>query len=287
MYHFIYNPTSGQKRSNKNWKTIQAILDERQIPYQAHESKKKNDVENIVRNLTQQGAQDIIVLGGDGTLHEALNGLADPSACRLGLIPCGTGNDFAEKAGIPKQVEKALSLIIDGTAKETDYLEVGNRRCINVAGLGMDVEVLELCEKGKMQGKLKYLISLIRCLFKFKGCKVTIKSEGREESHSVLLAAVCNGTQFGGGIQICPDAEIDDGKMGMVAVDCIGGKFKMIHAFLQLMRGKILTYPATTYFTCDKVRFEVEKPCSVQLDGELYNELDFDVTLKQGLLFYR
>ena len=99
---------------------------------------------------------DIIVIGGDGTLHEVLNGIVDPTQVRLGLIPSGTGNDFAERIGIPESTEKALSFIIDGEAKETDYLEVGGKRCMNVGGIGMDVDVSERCNKGKLKGKIKY-----------------------------------------------------------------------------------------------------------------------------------
>jgi diacylglycerol kinase family enzyme len=70
-------------------------------------------------------------------------------------------------------------------------------------------------------------------------------------------------------------------------VDCIGGVWKIIKAFLQLMKGNILNYPATTHFLCDKVRFIPENPCTVQLDGELYKDVDFDVKICTGLRFYR
>lgn len=287
MYHFIYNPAAGNRKARKQFAKIQKIMEERGIPYLAHQTTRKNGAYDLAKELTEQGEEDIIVLGGDGTLHEVLNGIVDPSACRLGLIPCGTGNDFAAKAGIPLRTEKALALILDGTAKETDYLEVGGKRCMNVAGLGVDVEVLELCEKGRLKGKIKYLLSLIRCIFTFQGCRVVIVNGEKEEAHSLLIAAACNGTQFGGGISICPAAEIDDGKISVVAVDCIGGKWKIVQALVQLLQGKVLTYPATTYFTCESVRFDTEKPCTIQLDGELYKDVKFDVKIRKGLRFYR
>jgi len=70
-------------------------------------------------------------------------------------------------------------------------------------------------------------------------------------------------------------------------VDCIGGKWKIIKAFITLMKGKVLEYPLTTHFTCESVRFVPEKPCAVQLDGEVYTDVTFDVRLCKGLLFYR
>ena len=287
MYHIILNPVAGKKKAQKNLAIAESFLSARGIAYEAHKTCATHDAEDIVRRLTLAGATDLIVIGGDGTLHEVLNGIADPSKVRLGLIPSGTGNDFAEKAGIPQNVEKALALIVDGEAKETDYLEVGGKRCMNVGGIGMDVEVLERCSRGKLKGKLKYLISLMQSLFAFKGLPILIQSEGREEKRDALIAAVCNGAQFGGGIYICPTAEVDDNLLDVVIVDCIGGKWKIIKAFIQLLKGRILQYPLTTHFRCESVRFATDTPCTAQLDGELYEGLNFDVKLCKGLRFYR
>ena len=287
MYHIIFNPVAGKKKATKNLRVVEQIFTENNVEYTVHESHAERDAEVIARTLTEQGETDLIVLGGDGTLHEVLNGLCDPAKCRLGLIPSGTGNDFAEKAGIPMDVRKATQLILDGNAQETDYLQVGDRRCMNVAGIGMDVDVLERCQRGKMKGKMKYLLSLTQSLFAFKGYQIEIVSDGVKETHNALIAAACNGTQFGGGIIICPTAEIVDGKIDVVIVDCIGGKWKIIKAFIQLLKGRILQYPATTHFLCDSVRFITQDSDTSQLDGELYKGLDFDVKLCKGLQFYR
>lgn len=287
MYHVILNPVAGKKKAKKNLAVTERIFKERGIAYEAHQTCAARDAEYIARTLTTAGETELIVIGGDGTLHEVLNGIVDPSKVKLGLIPSGTGNDFAEKAGIPENAEKALALILDGEAKETDYLEVGGKRCMNVAGIGMDVDVLERCNRGKLKGKMKYLLSLIQSLFAFKGLPIRIESEGIEEKHDALIAAACNGSQFGGGIEICPAAEPDDQLIDIVVVDCIGGKWKIIKAFIELMKGRVLQYPLTTHFRAERVRFSSDTPVTAQLDGELYKELEFDVKLCKGLRFYR
>lgn len=287
MYHIILNPVSGKKRALKNLRIVEKLLAERGVAYEVHKSQAVRDAEAIARRLTEKGEREIIVLGGDGTLHEVLNGLTDPAVCTLGLIPSGTGNDFAEKLGVSLDAEKSTLAILDGEAKPVDYLEVGGVRSMNVAGMGIDVDVLERCQRGKMKGKLKYLFSLIRSLFAYKGYSVEIETEGRTEKKDVLIAVACNGSQFGGGIRICPTADIADGKMDVVIVDCIGGAWKIIKAFMKLMKGKILEYPLTTHFLCDKVRFIPKNPCTVQLDGELYRDLTFEAKICQGLKFYR
>ncbi len=287
MYHIILNPTAGKKRALKNLFAVEKFLTERELAYTTHKTCAARDAENIARRLTESGEKNLIALGGDGTLHEILNGIVDPTQCNLGLIPSGTGNDFANRAGIPLDPTKAIALIVDGQPKATDYLEVGNRRCMNVGGMGMDVDVLERCKRGKFKGKLKYLFSLLHSLFSFKGLPVVIEREGETEKREALIAAACNGSQFGGGIPICPTAELDDNKVDVVVVDCIGGKIKIIKAFLKLMKGKILQYPATTHYLCDRVRFIPDAPCAMQLDGELYADLAFDVKICKGLQFFR
>ena len=286
-YHVIYNPTAGKKSSTKNLLVVEKVLSERGVAYQTHCTQHVGDATRIAKELTLSGETEIIALGGDGTLHEVLNGLQDPTACRLGLIPSGTGNDFAEKVGLSLDAEKAINFILDNQPKDTNYIQIGEHRCMNVCGLGMDVDVLERCRKGKMKGKLKYLMSLVKSLFSYKGCKIKIQSEGVEEEHDALIGALCNGNVFGGGIKICPEAEVDDDKLNAVIVECIGGKIKIIKAFIQLLKGRILQYPATRHFLCDRLTITPEKPCTMQMDGELYQNVVFDAKIGKGLKFYR
>lgn len=287
MYHIILNPVAGKKKAIKNLEIVERIFKERNVEYAVHQSQAERDAEAIARGLTSAGETELIVIGGDGTLHEVLNGIVDPTNCRLGLIPSGTGNDFAEKAGIAFDTETAVKNILDGQAMDTDYLEVSGVRCMNVAGFGIDVDVLERCQRGRMNGKPKYVLSLVQSLFCFKNITVEMQHGEDRKEFCALIAAVCNGSQFGGGIKICPSAVIDDGKMNVIVVDDIKGVFKIIKAFMILMKGGILEYPKTTSFLCDKIRFVPKRPCTVQLDGELYKDLDFDITLCKGLKFYR
>lgn len=287
MYHIIFNPVAGKQKAFKNLKVVERVLTDRKVEYAVHKSGGIHDAEYITRKLTTAGERELIVLGGDGTLNEVLNGIQDPSACKIGLVPSGTGNDFAARMGIPLDPEKATLRILDGKAKPVDYIDVSGTRSMNVAGLGIDVDVLERCQRGRMKGKLKYLISLIKSLFLFKGYNVKMECEGREtETRNVLICAVCNGAVFGGGIKICPEADPSDGKMDVVYVDDPKSTLKRIKMLIELMKGKILSYPLTTYFKADKVTFTPENTCPIQLDGEVYQNHPFEATLCTGLKFY-
>jgi YegS/Rv2252/BmrU family lipid kinase len=287
LFHLIANPVAGKKKAEKNIELVKSVLKASGADVDVYHSTCVGDAKRIARELTESGARELIALGGDGTLHEVLNGIVSVQDCHLGLIPSGTGNDFAEHVGLPLDVEKAVEVILKGETVPTDYLEVGGVRCMNVAGMGMDVDVLDRCRKGKMRGKVKYLLCLIQSLFAFKGIKVQIEHGDETEERDVLIAAACNGSQFGGGIKICPTADSKDGKLNAVIVDCIGGKLKIIQAFLELMKGRILEYPLAKHVLCDRLKFTPAMPCTVQLDGELYKDLSFDVTIGKGLKFYR
>ncbi len=287
MFNLIYNPVAGKHKAFKNLQAVERVLKERNVEYQILKSGGVHDAQYIANKLTKEGHTEHIVLGGDGTLNEVLNGLVDPSVCKLGLIPSGTGNDFASRMDIPMDPEKAILRIVNGEAKPVNYIEVSGTRSMNVAGLGIDVDVLERCQRGRMRGKLKYLMSLVKSLFAFKGIKVTVESEGREtETRDVLIGAVCNGSQFGGGIKICPEADPADDKLNVVLVDCIGGTWAIVKAFVQLMKGKILEYPLTTHFLAEKVTITAEGNCPIQLDGEVYQNHKFEAKLCKGLRFW-
>lgn len=286
-YHLISNPIAGNNRKGKIVALAEKLFAARGCVTHTHFTAGEGDATRIVQQLTEAGEKEIIAIGGDGTLHEVLNGLHEPRECHLGIIPAGTGNDFVEHLHIPVKTEDAVNVIIDGEAKPTDYLEVGGKRCMNVAGIGMDVDVLERCLKGRFHGKLKYLKCLLQSVFAFKGYDVELFNGEEKQEKKVLLAAACNGSQFGGGIRICPPADSTDGKMDVVVVDSVVGKWNLIRALLTLLKGKILEFSKTTHILCDEFSVVSKTPCPVQLDGELYKQLEFTVKLKTGLRVYR
>lgn len=287
MYHIIANPKAGDKKVARLLKHTLRLLKAAGAEYTLHETHYKAHGKVIAEELTKEDNVNIIALGGDGTVHDVLNGIRDVEKCNFGIIPLGTGNDFAASAKIPYNVKKAVDIILNGEAKPTDYLEIGGKRCMNVGGVGIDVDVLVRCAKGKRRGKLKYLKSLIISFFKFNGYNLTVECNGETIQKKVLIVATCNGGQFGGGIRVCPIAELDDGKMDVMIVDCFKSKWRILGAFLLLVRGKIMGYPHKKHFRADRVKIEFETPCTVQLDGELYDGLEFDAKVCHGLKMYR
>lgn len=293
MYHIIVNPVAGKKKALKSLKKVQKVFEERRLEYTIHRTTEKGNGLEIVKKLTngeipfeKDEIRKIIILGGDGTLHEVLNGIADFKNARFGLIPSGTGNDFATALNIPKNVKKATELILEEHECPTDYLEVGGVRCMNIAGIGMDVDVMVRYNQGKHKNKFRYFKCLLRSLFSYKGTTITVKNGEETLTKKAFIATACNGTDFGGGRKICPVAKVDDGLLDVNLLESVSG-WKLVKAFIKLLKGKILETPICTHFTAKSVRFEIEKPYTVQLDGELYDNLELDFKIAQGLIMYR
>lgn len=286
MINIIVNPKANGKKAAKIAKKVDKYLTEKGVEHAFFYTEAPKHAIKLSEELSKT-SDTIVALGGDGTINEVLNGL-DTEKVKFGIIPSGSGNDFIAAAGIPKDPIEATDLILKGEAKPTDYMVCGGVRGLNIIGTGIDVDILNRCKKSKiLRGKLQYVISLIISLILFKFYKFRICKGEEKTEKEALIACVGNGNRFGGGIRMCPEAKIDDGELDFV----IAGKLKkgkIPHAFIKLMQGKILEQDFTSFERCEHVRLEFDKPVTIQVDGELYDGLDFDLSIvKSGIKIYR
>lgn len=284
VYNIIVNAA---RTGEKQIKLAESVFESAGREYRTFRTDHKGHATEIAEQISSAGEEcAVVVMGGDGTLHEVINGIRDFKKCSLGLIPSGTGNDFAEAAHIPADIKKAAQIIAFRAPEHIDYIELENGlKSINAVGMGIDVDVLKRAyEKGG--GKGKYLSSLIYCLKHFKSYNFTVEYDGKSEKHYGLIAALGNGRQIGGGIKICPDAKIDDGYMDLLMVDYVS-RFKIIFAFLKLMLGKINSIKEVTAVRVKRAKFTTEKPCSIQAEGEIYDGMQLDAHIvEKGLKFF-
>ncbi len=286
MLDFIVNPIAGGKHGRKTRKTvavIQSVLSQRKVEFNIHFTRHKGHAKELTEHLIKKGATDIIVVGGDGTLHEVINGFSNFDKVNLGLIPCGTGNDFASAVKIPLDPEKALQIILDNPARYTDFMQMPSVRGINVIGTGIDVDVLKKYESLKKKSKFAYTKCLIKTLFDFEFTDFTADIDGEISSHRSFIAAVANGHVFGGGLAVCPIADPSDKQLNFVAVSELKG-LKIVKAFLKLKAGKILKLKQATTKPLKHIRITPTKPCTVNVDGELYEGIDFEVEIVSDTL---
>ena len=287
MFHLIISEVTLNKKQ-KQFNIVKSVLEKAGASYNLHTTRTRDEMKEIISNLTSQKGNSIIVLGGDGTLHDTLNAFVDFDSNSLGIIPLGTGNDFAESAHIPTDIKKATEIILNNPPRPIDYIEFDSGlRCLNAFGMGIDVDVLKRAYSGKSVKRSKYLKALIVCLFKFKSHNFTVRYNGVEEKHFGLIAAVGNGRQFGGGIKLFPDAKIDDNYLDLFMVDFVS-KFKILGAFIKLMRGKINKLKQVKAVRVKEVEFIPDSEnFTFQADGELYNNIPIKAKIVENKLkFY-
>lgn len=274
MLHFIINMQSGKGRGRKVWKRIARYLHRKRIGYCLYVTGKAKDATAYAASI-HDGT--IVAIGGDGTFHDVING-ADFAKVDLGLIPAGRGNDFARGTGIPLDPIKALKCVLYGRRTPIDYIDVSGVKCLNVAGTGLDVAVLERVYAGKSKS---YLSSLVYNLKHFTPYRLTVTADGITNVYDAIMVGACNGTQIGGGIRLSPASVADDGKLNAVIMTMpqSGGLTK---ALLKFKAGKHLNEPYTTHLLCEELSALSDEHFPVQLDGEIYYDLPLVCRVVKG-----
>ena len=286
MLDLIVNPIAGGKKGRRLIKTLKKImfhLSKRKIEYAVHITKEHKSSRQKTEELIKNGATDIIAVGGDGTLHEVLNGFCNFEKVNLGIIPCGTGNDFASALNLPTNPIKAIDLIIDGEAKYTDFMQMPTVRGLNIIGMGIDVDVLKKYNALNKKSKIGYTNCLIKTLFDFEYTDFKVELDKDKIDLRSFVACVCNGHRFGGGIPICPIADPTDNQLDFVAVKEMK-RLQIIGAFIKLKMGKIFKLKETVHQKTSKVKIEMPIPYTVNVDGELYDNIPFEVEIVSNKL---
>lgn len=293
MYHIIYNPFSGRKKkSNNKIAKIYEVLKENNKEYEVFETQYQNHPYEIAKKLAEEyGHGDIIVIGGDGTLNEVLNGLGDTiSNWNIGIVPAGSGNDFASCLNFEFDPVKNIQTILDGHITKVDYIKINDRMCLNILGTGIDVEVLQNFEKHtRLKGKFRYLYSLIEALLHIKWHEFDVSlDDGPFEHKDGFIITLCNGSTFGGGITICPNANPSDGMLEFVYVDKMK-KSKVLGCLMKVLKKKVFSLKQTQHVFCKKAVFRDSKNLIIQIDGNIskdYNEYRCEI-VPQGINIYK
>ncbi|WP_409343154.1 diacylglycerol/lipid kinase family protein [Paenibacillus sp. MBLB4367] len=292
MIVFIVNPVSGNGRGKKVWKEIERVLRQRSIGHAVRFTTGAGTAGALAGELLRTvRPAAVIAVGGDGTVHEIVNGLwgaarsggADPAAAadaawRFGYIPAGSGNDFARGHGLPQEPLAALELILAGTSViPIDLLLMEGRVAANSIGTGLDGQVaLETNEAGYKKllnrlrlGKLAYVLALVRVLLTYRPCDMRLLVDGRTtEKSRVWLIAVCNIPHYGGGMMINPAAKPDDGLAEVCIVSGIS-RLKLLLLFPLVYSGKHVGHPAVTFLSGRAIEIESSRPHVAHMDGEL------------------
>lgn len=278
----IINPASGNGRSKKKWPVIKKLLDEYGFDFDFAFTKHANNSTEIAQNTIEKEFRNIISVGGDGTLHNIVNGVMRqikvPSTnISIGVVPIGTGNDWIKTHNIPKDIEKAIQLIKNGNTKIQDVgkIELINQGkkpvyFVNLTGIGFDGYVVNRMQKYKRFGALSYLIGALLGLLSFKNfhSQVVLNSEEISEKTLMVLIGLCK--YSGGGMQLTNAPNPFDSLFDITIAQNFS-KFDVLLNLPKLFNGKITSYKKVMSFKTTSIEITTqEEGCSyIQADGEL------------------
>lgn len=276
----ILNPAAGGGAGERLRPEIERELERRGASCRIERTTRRGEAVELARAAAEEGARAVVAAGGDGTIHEVANGLLsatprDGGAVALGIIPTGTGNDFAKMLEGSGDRRRIYDLLAFGRTRRFDVGRVewdGDAEYfVNGMGTGVDVEVVRQIERlPHLPGFLGYLVGLIRGLAGFRPVPLHLRADGRPLERKVLIAAVGNGPCLGGGFYLCPEAEPDDGRFDI----CIVGELtllRMARTVPRVMRGTHVGSPGVEMLRASTVEIEAGdgSPLVFQLDGEL------------------
>ncbi len=287
----IVNPNAGNGRGKKDWQKISSLLSKYELSYQAIFTEARRHAILLANEGIKTGFRKIIVVGGDGTMNEVVNGAFAQKICpsseiTLAMITVGTGNDWGKLFGIPLNYENAIQIIKEGKHKLQDagivhYYHGTSRQkryFINIAGLGFDAVVVKRTnlqkEKGR-RGKTLYFYNLLRSLLLYRHTAVSVEIDGKIMHNDVFTISIGIGKFSGGGMMQTPFAIPDDGLFDITIVKKIR-KGEIIRSLAMLYDGTILEHPKIEGHKGKSILIDSDPLIHVEADGESLGHSPFE-----------
>lgn len=297
VWYCVMNPIAGKRDYKLVWNEIDNSLTKNNIEHQIYFTNSRKDAEKQVIKKAQEGFVNFIAIGGDGTVHEVVNGIMKQAArptveMTLAVIPVGTGNDWAKHHGISYDMDNLCSSIESGIIKKQDVGIASFSRngehlteyFNNVAGMAYDAFVVEELEKRKSKpNKFIYIFSVLSMLFRYKLQIAQVKFPGKEiqKKFYTINVGICK--YSGGGMSLVPHAIHDD---GFLAVTLAGqlNKFEVLLNTYRFYNESLIRHPKIESFQVKNMQVTSldEDPIYLELDGETagHNPVEFSIIEK-------
>jgi diacylglycerol kinase (ATP) len=267
----VFNPHAGKGRGSQFVAPVLEELSAGGAEVGHGLTRAPGDEARLAREAIQQGFGRVVAVGGDGTWSNVANAILESDLpVELGLVPAGTGCDLAKSLGIPpRDIHACCRIIRDGAVRAIDVGRVEQRFFLNIAGFGYDVAVLEdSWNVGYLEGSLLYLYCALRQLGSYRGFAVEAEADGRALGRrEMLMVIVANARIFGGGFKVAPWADLEDGRLDVLAFENmgLGGR---ISALVRLLLGTHASHPRVSRLSAERLAFRFQSPPTYETDGE-------------------
>lgn len=289
-YVIIANPISGKGKAKTVAEQVQSTLKAEKQIGELKLTTGTGDAKLFAEQVVASGIKRVIVCGGDGTLHEVVNGIAGIPDVTLGIVPCGRGNDLATAIGIPKKMHNAIQILLAGNTKAIDlgvvFSEKGSRHYFaTITTCGYDTEVSKrgASRDTPFSGTASYLYAAIATLSDFRCPHARIEGDFGIYEDKILLAATGNTKSYGGGFKIVPSAQMDDGIFDVCIIHALPA-FTILRLMVTLFWGGHVSHPAVEIHQTRKLTIQTDPPVMLYADGEPMCETPASIEImKHGL----
>ena len=263
----LANPTSGKGRGGRLLEPVRARLAAAGVGVDVLVGRDGDEAFDLLRNRLAQGADSVVAIGGDGLVNVALQVLGGTEV-PLAVVPAGTGNDIARSLGLDLAVpHQAVDNVLAGRTRAIDLGRANGRWFAGVLGSGFDSMVNERANRmGWPSGRSRYNIAILAELRTFRPVPYVLHLDGERWQTEAMLVAVGNGSSYGGGMRVCPDARLDDGLLDVTVLGPIS-KPEFLRVFPTVYTGTHVHHPAVTVRRARTVRLEAQG-VTAYADGE-------------------
>lgn len=271
---FFINPISGTKNKAALKPLIEKTMGKENLSFQFLDTRKDGNYNFLPGLILEQKITDVIICGGDGTVNQVASSLVN-SDVNVGIIPMGSGNGLAFAAGIPKNANKALNIILKGKASYIDSFYINNHFSCMLCGIGFDAQVAHNFAKQKSRGLITYVKQTIKHFFSAPAYKFIIEVNNTKIETDAFFISIANSNQFGNNVTIAPKASLSDGLLDVVIVNKMN-KLNLLYAVgRQIQSGKIedvadkeFKKKGIQYFHAKKLSIENISNAPLHIDGE-------------------
>jgi diacylglycerol kinase (ATP) len=275
----IVNPASGAWDIRQELPAVLNYLEDQGWLTTLHETRRSGEATALARQACDEGADSVLVVGGDGTINEVINGLAE-SQVALGVLPGGTANVWAKELGLPTRsplhllpLVDSIKALVPGTRRRIDLGQANGRYFLQWTGVGLDAEVTYAMEprtrRQRRLGALAYLVAGMATAANMVGTRTRIWIDGERIYRRSILLVISNSQLYGGRVRIATDARLDDGLLDL-SIFAGTGFGSAIRTLLAVITGLHVRDPRHSSYRAHSIRIEADKPMAVHVDGEPY-----------------
>ena len=285
-YYTIINPHGGLKKGLQIYDKIKPVFEAGGLELDVIGSTFAGHIRELAHQLDFDGYDGIIVIGGDGTMHEVVNGMLtrkDKKQLPIGLIPGGTGNSFMHDLDMLDPV-KAAEAIVKGIKRKIDVAEIEvnhiKRYAFNIVGWGLATDIGKNAENFRWMGESRYTFTSVLEVLRHKARPAELVIDGKKIVYDYIFIIACNTIHTGKGMKIAPKAKLDDGLFDIVVVRHGMSKFALLQLLPKLFIGTHIEHPMVEYHQVSEFSLIPQKDEILNIDGELLGSTPINVVVK-------